>query len=1018
MSSEKDAKPKKVGAVLVVGGGIAGMQSSLDLANSGFKVYLVDSAPAIGGVMAQLDKTFPTNDCSMCIMAPKLVDVGRHPNIQLITYSEIEDIKGKPGNFKIQIKKKARYVDADKCTGCGVCAQECPIEAISVFNEGLSDRKCIYVPYPQAVPLAYTIDRNKCIGCGLCQNLCLADAIKYDDEEKIVTIDVGSIILSPGFDEFESEIKSEYGHGRFENVLTSIEFERVLSASGPYKGHVLRRSDGVQPEKIAWIQCVGSRDRGCGNNYCSSVCCTYAIKEAVIAKEHVKSIKPTIFYMDMRTFGKDFEAYYNRSKDEYGVRFLRCRISDVREDKKTKNLILRYETEDGKLLEEEFDMVVLSVGLLPKEGIMEFSKKFGIKLDEFGFCKTDSFSPIDTSSPGVFVCGAFQGPKDIPETVMQASAAAAKASNVIFNERNTLVTKKQFPKEKTVTDEEPRIGVFICHCGINIGGYVDVPSVVEYAKTLDNVAYAERNLYTCSQDTQKKIVEKIKENKLNRVIVASCTPRTHEPLFQATIQEAGLNPHLFEMANIRDQCSWVHMDDPVAATKKAKSLVKMAVAKARLIEPLTQITLDVTQKALVLGGGISGMTSALSIANQGYEVFLIEKEKELGGMARRIHWTIQGENVQEYLNDLIKNVEKHNKIKVYKNAKIENIDGYIGNYKTTLKNDVKLTLEHGVVIVATGAEEYKPTEYLYGKDKRVFTQLEFEEKIEQKTSFNKKTIVMIQCVGSREKDRPYCSRVCCIDAVKNAIKVKEKHPDAEIYIIYRDMRTYGINEKYYEKARELGIIFIRYNVEDKPKVKKGKNNLEVNVKDLILNENLTIHTDFLVLSAAMIPREDNEVIAKYLKVPINEDGFFLEAHVKLRPVDFATEGVFLAGIAHSPKSISESISQSYGAASRALTIISKDKFTSEATVASVNEDLCCGCGICESTCSYGAIERVKKVIDGQERLVSHVNEGLCKGCGSCSSACPSGAIEQKGFKKNQILSMVDAAIKEGLLDEG
>jgi len=1011
MNQKIDSKSKKIGAALVVGGGIAGMQSSLDLANSGFKVYLVDTAPAIGGVMAQLDKTFPTNDCSMCIMAPKLVDVGRHPNIELITYSDIENVTGKPGNFKVKIKKKARYVDIEKCTGCGVCAQECPIEAISIFNEGLSDRKCIYVPYPQAVPLAYTIDRNKCIGCGLCQNLCLADAIKYDDKEQIIEIDVGSIILCPGFDEFESDIKSEYGHGRFENVVTSIEFERVLSASGPYKGHVLRRSDGIQPKKIAWIQCVGSRDRGCGNNYCSSVCCTYAIKEAVIAKEHVKSIEPTIFFMDMRTFGKDFESYYNRSKDEYGVRFVRCRVSDIREVKKTKNLLIRYETEEGELLEEEFEMVVLSVGFMPKEGVKQLANKLSIELDEYGFCKTNDFTPVETNQTGIFVCGSFSGPKDIPETVMQASGAAARASGIISKERNKLIEKKIYPKELKISNEEPRIGVFICHCGINIGAYVDVPSVVEYAKTLDNVAYAERNLYTCSQDTQKKIVEKIKENKLNRVIVASCTPRTHEPLFQATIQEAGLNPHLFEMANIRDQCSWAHMDEPEAATRKAKSLVKMAVSKARLIEPLHQITLDVTQKALVIGGGITGMNSALSIAEQGYDVFLVEKEDKLGGMANRIHWTIDNDDVQKYIKNMIEKIENNNKIKVYKNAKIENIEGYIGNYKTKIKNkNSPLELEHGVILIATGAKESKPNEYLYEKDKRVFTQLDFEEKLAKEVSFENKTIVMIQCVGSREKNRPYCSRVCCNDAVKNAIKLKEKNPNSQVYILYRDMRTYGLNEKYYEQAREKGVVFIRYDVDKKPKVKKGSKDLEIQIKDKILNKDILLHADNIVLSAAIVPREENEELAKLLKVPLNEDGFFLEAHVKLRPVDFATEGVFLAGMAHSPKSISESISQAYGASSRALTIISKDKFTAQATVAIVDEDLCCGCGICESTCSYGAIEIKKRIINGEERLVSHVTEGLCKGCGSCSSACPAGAIEQKGFKKTQILSMVDAAL--------
>jgi len=1010
-SKKKGHDDKKVGAVLVVGGGIAGMQSSLDLANSGFKVYLLDSSPAIGGVMAQLDKTFPTNDCSMCILSPKLVDVGRHPNIELITYSELEEVTGRAGNFKVKVRKKARYVDVDKCTGCGVCAQECPIDAICSFNEGLSDRKSIYVQYLQAVPLAYTIDREKCIGCGLCENLCLADAIKYDDKDEIINLNIGTIILCPGFDEFDSDIKSEYGHDRYHNVVTSIEFERILSASGPYKGHVLRASDGDLPKKIAFIQCVGSRDRGCGNNYCSSVCCTYAIKEAVIAKEHVSTIEPTIFYMDMRTYGKGFESYYNRAKDEYGVRFIRCRISEIQEDIKTNNLLIKYESEDGRFKEEEFDMAVLSVGFEPKEGVKQLADRLGIKLNEYGFCETSNFSPIETTRPGIYVCGAFSGPKDIPETVMQASGAAAKASSLIASERNSLVEQKKYPTEIDVAEQEPRIGVFICHCGINIGAYVDVPSVVEYAKTLPNVAYAEENLYTCSQDTQKKIVETIKEHKLNRVIVASCTPRTHEPLFQETIREAGLNPHLFEMANIRDQCSWAHMKEPEAATEKAKGLVRMAASKARLIEPLPHISLDVTQKALVIGGGVAGMISALAIAEQGYEVFLVEKENTLGGNARNIYWTAENDDVQKYLNSLINKVEKTPHVKIYKNAYIEKIDGYIGTYKTTIKNSTaSLEIEHGIIIVATGAEESKPKEYLYGKDKRVVTQLELEKQLATGANFNKKTIVMIQCVGSRDDEHPYCSRICCIDAIKNALKLKEENPDAEIYILYRDMRTYGFGENFYERARSKGIIFVRYTTDEKPKVKTGKKDLEVTIRDRILNEELLIHADLLVLSPAIIPRKDNLEIAKHLKVPLNEDGFFLEAHVKLRPVDFATEGIFLAGMAHSPKSISESIAQAYGAASRALTIISKDKYTTEATIANVNEDLCSGCGICVTTCPYSAIETKTEMIDGKERKVSYVLEGVCKGCGSCTSACPSGAIEQKGFKRIQISSMVGAAI--------
>lgn len=850
---------------------------------------------------------------------------------------------------------------------------------------------------------------NHCSICKQCVEACEADAIDHDMTDEIIEINVGSIILSPGFDLFNARLKSEYGYGRFSNVVTSIEFERILSASGPYSGHVVRPADGKEPKRIAWIQCVGSRDNSCGNNYCSSVCCTYAIKEAVIAKEHSPEIKPTIFYMDMRTFGKGFEQYYNRAKDEQGVRFIRCRISSVEEDPKTRNLFIKYETEDGKLVQEEFDMVVLSTGFLPPESTKDIAKKIGIHLNEFGFCETQEFDPISTTKPGVFVCGAFSGPKDIPETVTEASGAAAKASGIIASERNTLIETKEYPPERDVSGEEPRIGVFICHCGINIGAYVDVSKVVEYAKTLPNVAYAEENLYTCSDDTQHKIVEKIKEYKLNRVIVASCTPRTHEPLFQATIREAGLNPHLFEMANIRDQCSWVHMQEPEKATEKAKQLVKMAVAKAALIEPLSTIEIDVTQRALVIGGGLAGMISALSIADQGFEVYLVEKERVLGGNLRNIYWTLEDYDVQPYLRSIIEKVERHPKIKVYKKANIDKVEGYIGNYKTTIKNGTaKLTLEHGVIIVATGAEEYKPNEYLYGKNKNVMTLLELEKKIAIGQSFRNKNIVMIQCVGSRDENHPYCSRICCTSAIKNALKIKEKYPESNIYILYRDMRTYGFRETYYEKAREKGIIFLRYTRDKKPKVRRGKKDIEVEVEDLILGEKLRIHADYLVLSPAIVPREENIELAQKLKVPLNDDNFFLEAHIKLRPVDFATEGIFLAGLAHSPKSFNETIAQAYAASARALTIISKNKYYTDAPIASVDEELCSGCGICEKICPYGAIEMTTETKDGKTKRLSKVLEGVCKGCGSCVSACPSGAIEQKGFKREQIISMIDA----------
>jgi len=686
-------RSKKVGAVLVVGGGVAGIQASLDLADSGFKVYLVDKGPSIGGVMAQLDKTFPTNDCSMCILSPKLVATGRHPNITILTNAEITSLGGEAGNFEVKLRKKSRYIIEEKCNGCGVCAQKCPIEAVDSFNEGLGRRSAIYVEYPQAVPLKYMIDREKCIGCGTCAEICKAQAIQYDQEDSEATLNVGSIILAPGFEPFDARLKSEYGYGRFSNVVTSIEFERILSASGPYGGLVLRPSDGEIPKKIAFIQCVGSRDFQLGNNYCSAACCMYGMKEAVIAKEHTPTkLDAKIFFMDMRSYGKEFDAYYERAQGEWGIQFVRSRVAGVTEDPRTGNLFLHY-VEDETPRTEEFDMVVLSIGMQPPKNFEKLARDLGIELNKYNFCSTETFSPMETSKPGIFVCGAFSSPKDIPESVAQASGAAAKAMSVIASERGTQVATKEYPPERDVSQEAPRIGVFVCHCGINIGGVVNVPKVVEYAKTLPNVAYAEANLYTCSQDTQKLIRDKIVENKLNRVIVASCTPRTHEPLFKETVQEAGLNPYLFEMTNIRDQCSWVHMHEPKEATEKAKDLVRSIVAKAKLLKPLKKPLINVTPVGLVIGGGVSGMTAALELAKQGYEAHLVEKEKELGGHLRTIRYLL-GEDYDPKvkLEALIEAVMKNDKIHVYLNADVVDVYGFVGNFKSRIRqhNGVKI----------------------------------------------------------------------------------------------------------------------------------------------------------------------------------------------------------------------------------------------------------------------------------------------------------------------------------------
>ncbi|MFC1485426.1 FAD-dependent oxidoreductase, partial [Candidatus Latescibacterota bacterium] len=821
--------------VLVVGGGIAGIQASLDLADMGIEVFLVESGPSIGGRMAQLDKTFPTNDCAMCILSPKLVEAGAHPYINIITNADLLDLTGEAPDFQATILKKPRYVDETKCTGCGVCMAKCPVKIPDEYNEGLSTTKCIRIPFPQAIPAIPIMDKEHCIyhkrgKCRICEKFCEMKAIDFNQKEEILKINVGSAILAIGSEEFNATLKDEYGYKTFPNVMTSIEFERILSASGPSGGHVTRPSDGAEPKKIAFIQCVGSRDIQLGNEYCSAICCMQAAKDSVIFREHLSDVESTIFCMDIRTYGKDFDRFINKAKDVYQTRIIYSRISSIEDDPLTEDLIIPYISDDGKIVKEAFNMVVLSLGLTVSENIRNFAHKLNIKLDKCGFADTSSFSPVATSRSGVFVAGTLSGPKDIPETVMEASGSVSGASSVLVDFPIREI-KEDLPPEINITGISPRIGVFICRCGINIGGIVDVPAVVEYASGLDNVVHAQEFIFSCSQDAQKVIDREIREKELNRVVVAACTPRTHEPLFQKTLQGAGLNPFLFEFANIREQCSWVHQKTQEQATAKAKDLVRMAVSKVRLYHPLERTLLPVNHNALVIGGGVAGMTAALDLADQGFEVFLVEREPELGGNARHIQYTLDNEEVQPFLLSLIEKVKDHKNIRLFLDTQINDITGYIGNFKTSLADGKGNgnEIEHGVVIVASGGSEYCPTEYLYGQNTSVKLQRELEEQITSNPISDEKvagilnrrhggTVVMIQCVGFRDEKRPYCSRVCCSQAVKNALRLKELNPKLNIYVLYRDIRTYGTRELHYRDAREKGIVFIRYEEDQKPDV--------------------------------------------------------------------------------------------------------------------------------------------------------------------------------------------------------
>jgi len=900
----------------------------------------------------------------------------------------------------------------EKCIACGLCAEKCPRKVTNEYDAGLNKRKAAFVQYAQAVPLKYAIDAEECIylkrgKCKACEKFCPADAIYFDDQQKEISLKVGAVILACGSKTFDPRTYDTFGYSKSDNIVTSLEFERILSASGPYGGHLVRPSDKSEPEKIAWLQCVGSRDTHIGaRGYCSGVCCTYAVKEAILAKEHSKNgLDAAIFYIDIRTFGKDFERYYNKAEQKMGVRFIKSRITHVEPMGADGRHCIRYVDGAGTSMAEEFDMVVLSVGLGVHEQAITLAEKMGVALNQYQFAKTGSFDPVQSSQPGIYVCGAFQGPKDIPTSVIDASAAAGQVGSKLFNARGTLTKTKELPEPIDVKGEPPRVGVFVCCCGTNIAGFVDVPAVVEFAKTLPNVVYAEQNLFSCSQDTQGQISQIIKAQRLNRVVVSACTPKTHEPLFQETLINGGLNKYLFEMTNIRNQCSWVHKDDMKKATEKAKDLVRMSVAKVALYEPLEEPRMKINQAALVIGGGVAGMTAARTLSKQGYQTHLIEKRGELGGQARHINETWQGEPVGPFLQDLINEVQSDDNIAVYLNASVEAVDGFIGNFKTTIKNGGKPTaVEHGVTLIASGAAELKPDDYLYNRDSRVLTGLELKHKLKEGLTFDTcRTAVFVQCVGSRIAERPWCSKVCCTQSIKSALDLKSLNPDMNIFVLYRDLRSYGLREDLYREARDRGIKFIRYNHDSGFVVTAAQDYLAINFTDRVLRRAMVIQSDLLVLATAIVPQQHHP-LAQLYKVPQNADGFFAEAHVKLRPNDFATDGVFVCGLAHAPKPIDESIAQAQAAAARAVTVLSALEISVSGTVAMVDPNFCSQCGVCVAVCPYSA----PKFNENSGK--AEIQPTLCKGCGLCVASCRSGALHLKGFDNSQIMAMLKSCL--------
>ncbi len=976
---------------------------------------------------------FPQHDCVLCrgtpdhgygctrpSISPAYIQHNQHPNIQILTNTQVTGIEGQAGEFTIALRQEPRYVDAKRCINCGYCAEVCPIELPDSYQQKMAMRKAAYKVATRANPDTYLIDKGPyCDDCDKCTEICPTDAITLDEKARILSIEVGAIILALGFQTFDPTEMEELGYRRFPNVLHAMDYERLASRSGPTEGVVVRPSDQNKPKSIAWLQCIGSRDKY--NAYCSSICCMYATKEAMLAKQRLgEDIECTVFMMDERTFNKEYNAYFEKARSQHKIQYVRCRVSQIREEPITNNLILHFADSNGEQREQSFEMVVLATGLQPPASAQQFTNMLDLELNEFGFCMTDKFTPLHTSQSGVFVCGAFSSPKEIVETIIDASGAAAEVMRLLNDRLNTFhytrelpfLSSDGFPPEQDVIEGTPKVGVFTCNCGGTLGELIDISLLTEQAAQWSQVTIAEQLDYACFPEKLAHIQSQIKEFELNRIVIAGCSNRTHDSLFQQMIRQVGLNPYLVELVNIREQCARVHFWQKDLANRKAQELTRIAIGRAIKAQPIHKKKHRCRPRALIIGGGLSGMTAALAIADSGYDAHIVERSHQLGGNLQDMYYVAEGYNPRRLGRDLINRVRAHQHVVALTHTEIVGHKGHLGFYQSELETSrpgsdpERNTIDHGVIIVATGGRESHDHPWLGLPN--VITQRELESQVihnpEKITAL--KDVVMIQCV--RPESAPdYCSRVCCTNTIKNAIRLKLFNPNCRVSILYKNIITYGFREEYYTKARELGVVFIRYTDEEPPKIEVSGDQVTVLVRDHALNRWLALPADVVPLSMSILPAEGISELAEILNVPLSSEGFFKEAQMKLRPMDFMREGIFLAGMAHYPKFIEESISHALAAAGRALTILSqRDSLYLGGVVAEVDPEKCVGCLTCTRTCPFS----IPQVIQMEERPgvgnlggAAYIDDTLCQGCGTCTGECPANAIQLVNFTDEQIM---------------